>query len=84
MSETDRILDKLDRMDDKLDETRETLAHVSGRMEFLASKQDVTAAIEKHENKKHPPHKPINWKPIIVGIGAFFTAAATAIAAAFS
>ena len=83
MSETDRILDKLDRMDEKLDDTRETVASISTRMEFACTRDDLSQAIHTHVRDKHTK-KPINWKPIIVGIGALFTAAATAIAAAFS
>ncbi|MCP4640611.1 MAG: hypothetical protein GY851_09270 [bacterium] len=78
MTNDERILGKLDAIDTKVDDTRETMVAISTRMEFVATRDDLSTAIQTHVNNRHAT-KPINWKPIVVGIGAVLAAVAASI-----
>ena len=78
MTNDERILGKLDAIDSKVDDTRETMVAISTRMEFVATRDDLSQAINVHETNKHTT-RPINWKPIVMGIGAVLAAVAASI-----
>ena len=84
MNNDERILNKLDQIDSKVDDHARSLAGLTVKVDYLATREDVSTAIATHIADKHksaPPPAPTNWKPIVKGVGLVLGALAALLGA---